>query len=187
VTQLLALYKPYQVLCQFSDNGSGKATLADYVDVADVYPAGRLDFKSEGLVLLTDSGRLQHHISAPHHKLEKRYLVQIEGQLRQSDLDELIRGVAIREHGRSHIARVHAVSLITEPRLPPRDPPVIAHRQHRSSWLELVLRTGINRQIRRSIATLGFPVLRLVRTAVGPWQLGELRPGEWRRLTAPRG
>ena len=182
MTRLIALYKPFEVLCQFSADGSGKRTLAEFIDQPGVYPAGRLDFKSEGLLLLTDNGRLQHRIAHPSRKLIKRYLVQVEGRPGETDLQQLADGIRIREHGREHVARVRSARLISPPALPDRTPPVTPHRAERSSWIDLELGTGINRQIRRSLAALGYPVLRLVRQSVGPWTLEALAPGAWQEV-----
>jgi 23S rRNA pseudouridine2457 synthase len=187
--RLLILNKPFDVLCQFSGTqargtsppASGRRTLADYVRVPGVYPAGRLDRDSEGLVLLTDDGRLQAAIADPRHGLAKRYWVQVEGMATDAALEPLRRGVTLRDGP----ARPAAARTIVEPPdLWPRDPPIRARRLIPTSWLEITLSEGRNRQVRRMTAAVGLPTLRLVRFAVGPWSLEGLRPGEWRAVEA---
>jgi 23S rRNA pseudouridine2457 synthase len=184
VATLIRLYKPYRVLCQFTDR-AGRATLKQFIARAGVYPAGRLDYDSEGLVLLTDDGRLQAHIAHPRGKLEKVYLVQVEGRPDTACLERLVQGVALRD-GTSRA--VDAVALATAPTLAPREPPVPPRLLESCSWLRVTMNTGRNRQVRRMLAAVGHPVLRLVRVQVGPWLLDELRPGEWReeRVHLPR-
>lgn len=168
--------KPFQVLCQFTDE-VGRSTLRDYIDQPGVYAAGRLDYDSEGLVVLTDDGALQHEITDPRHKLEKTYLVQVEGEARGEDLARLRRGVMLRD-GMTRSARVE---LIEPPELWPRQPPIRERRTIPTSWLRLTIREGRNRQVRRMTAAVGLPTLRLVRTDIGRWSLGNLAPGEWCR------
>ncbi len=172
---LLLLYKPYGVLCQFTDP-AGRHTLADHVRIPGVYAAGRLDADSEGLVVLTDDGALQARITDPRHELEKTYWVQVEGEISEEALGQLRRGVALND-GRTRPARAERLA---EPALPPRDPPIRVRRAIPTSWLELGLREGRNRQVRRMTAAVGYPTLRLVRAAVGPWRLDGLAPGESR-------
>lgn len=184
---LILLNKPYRVLCQFSDD-QGRRTLADFVDVPGVYPAGRLDFDSEGLVLLTDDGRLQHRIAEPQHKLDKAYQVQVEGEPDAGALRALCQGVALKDG----VATALVARRISEPAaLWPRTPPVRDRKQIPTSWLEIVIDEGRNRQIRRMTAAVGLPALRLIRRRIGPWALEALQPGEtasidtrraWRRL-----
>ncbi len=181
MSRLILLNKPYGVLCQFSD-ASGRPTLADFVPVADVYPAGRLDADSEGLVVLTDDGALQHRITDPRHKLPKTYWVQVEGSPTREALAALRAGVEL-DDGRTRPARAR---LIAEPRLWPRVPPIRVRRAIPTSWLEITLREGRNRQIRRMTAGVGFPTLRLVRRSVGPFTLGGLAPGAYREAAVPR-
>jgi 23S rRNA pseudouridine2457 synthase len=185
VPRLILLNKPFGVLCQFSA-GLARPTLASLVPVKDVYPAGRLDADSEGLVLLTDDGALQHRICDPRHKLPKRYLVQVEGVPADAAIERLRRGVILRDG----LTRPADARRVGAPALWTRDPPIRVRRHIPTSWLELTIVEGRNRQVRRMTAAVGFPALRLVRVAVGPWRLGDLAPGEWRdaesRPSAPR-
>ncbi|WP_106419864.1 pseudouridine synthase [Salinicola tamaricis] len=173
--RIYLLHKPYQVLCQFTDD-RGRATLADHLAVPDVYAAGRLDYDSEGLLLLTDDGGLIHRISDPRHKLAKRYWVQVEGAPDDAALTTLARGVTLKD-GPTRPARVRRLA---GPPPAPRDPPVRFRRDIPTTWLEIELREGRNRQVRRMTAHIGHPTLRLMRVAIGPWQLGDLAPGAWR-------
>jgi 23S rRNA pseudouridine2457 synthase len=177
MSRLILLNKPYGVLCQFTSE-AGRSCLADYVKVADVYPAGRLDADSEGLVVLTDDGKLQQRISHPRHKLSKTYWAQVEGVPPAAALTMLQRGVNLPD-GKTLPC---AARLIDEPQgLWPRDPPIRIRKAIPTAWVELVLQEGRNRQVRRMTAAVGYPTLRLVRAAVGPWQLEEgLAPGKWR-------
>lgn len=172
----MLLNKPYGVLCQFSAS-DGRATLADFVDVPDVYPAGRLDADSEGLVVLTADGALQARITHPTHKLPKSYWVQVEGEASDDALGRLARGVTLRD-GPTLPARVRRIDPPAG--LWPRDPPIRFRAAIPTAWLEIALAEGRNRQVRRMTAAVGLPTLRLVRVAVGPWTLGALAPGEWR-------
>ncbi|MGI9332570.1 MAG: pseudouridine synthase [Gammaproteobacteria bacterium] len=174
--RLIAFNKPCGVLCQFSPH-SHRMTLKDYVRVPGVYPAGRLDADSEGLVLLTDDGMLQSRLSDPKHGKRKVYLVQVEGEPEDQVLQELRSGVWLDDR-KTLPARV---KCIDEPAwLWPRDPPIRYRRTVPSAWLELGLREGRNRQVRRMTAALGHPTLRLVRISIGPYALDGLVPGEWR-------
>lgn len=175
---LIALNKPYGVLCQFSGDGS-RPTLADFVHQPGVYPAGRLDHDSEGLLLLTDDGRLAHRLTDPRHKQPKTYLAQVDGALTDEALAALRRGVALNDGTTLPAAAEHA----REPAwLWPRDPPVRLRKLIPTSWLTLTLREGRNRQVRRMTAAVGFPTLRLVRVRIGDYALDGLAPGETRRL-----
>jgi 23S rRNA pseudouridine2457 synthase len=175
VAKLIRFFKPFQVLSQFTDS-SGRNTLGNFIDRRGVYPAGRLDFDSEGLLLLTDSGALQSRISHPSFKLEKTYLVQVEGHPTADVLDRLVRGIVLKDG----ISRaLHAIPMATPPELPPRNPPIPSRHEARHTWLKVVLNTGRNRQVRRMLAATGHPVLRLIRTQIGPWRLDNLTPGQW--------
>ena len=175
--QVIALNKPFDVLTSFTDP-EGRPTLADYVPVPDVYAAGRLDMDSEGLLLLTDDGRLAHQLTDPQHKITKTYLVQVEGDVSAQALAVLQRGVEVK--GRM-TRRCRAV-LVPEPNLPERSKPITPHGP--TAWIRLELNEGMTRQIRHMTAVVGLPTLRLVRIAIGPVTLAGLAPGEWRRLTA---
>ena len=178
--RVVLLNKPYGVLCQFSSDGS-RPTLKAFVDVPDVYPAGRLDADSEGLVVLTADGALQARISSPRHKLAKIYWVQVEGSPSATALATLRRGVDLGDF----ITRPITAREIGEPAsLWPRDPPIRVRRAIPTAWLELGLTEGRNRQVRRMTAAVGLPTLRLIRAAVGPWTLGALAPGQWREAAA---
>ena len=176
---LVLFNKPFGVLSQFTDRGSPttRATLSDFVDVPGVYPAGRLDRDSEGLLLLTDDGRLQARIADPRFKLPKTYLVQVEGEPDAAALAALRGGVTLVD-GPTRPAEAEAVD---DPGLWPRDPPIRVRRHIPDRWLRLMIREGRNRQVRRMTAAVGHPTLRLVRVAIGEWTLGELAPGAWRR------
>ena len=175
---LILLNKPYGVLSQFTDRGTGdaRATLSDYIAVPGVYPAGRLDRDSEGLLLLCDDGRLQARIADPRFKLPKTYLVQVEGQPDEAALAALRRGVMLKD-GMTRPAEVEA---ITPPALWDRDPPVRFRKSVPDSWLRLTIREGRNRQVRRMTAAVGLPTLRLVRWQIGGWSLEGIAPGTWR-------
>ena len=178
-TSLLLFNKPYGVLCQFTDRGtagSDRPTLSAYIGVPGVYPAGRLDLDSEGLLLLTDDGRLQARIADPKFKLPKTYLVQVEGDVRDAALEQLRRGVMLKDG----ITRPAEVERIAPPRLWPRDPPVRFRKSVADGWIELTIREGRNRQVRRMTAAIGHPTLRLVRWRIGDWTLDGLAPGAWR-------
>lgn len=182
MARLILLNKPYGVLSQFTDREAGRATLAELVPVPGVYPAGRLDRDSEGLLALTDDGGLVARIADPRHKLPKTYWAQVEGVPTEAQLDRLRRGVDLAD-GPTLPAGARAIP--EPPGLWPRDPPVRFRKSVPTAWVELVLREGRNRQVRRMTAAVGLPTLRLVRWAVGDWTLAGLGPGEWREVPAP--
>ena len=178
MSRVILFNKPFGVLTQFS-GGEGRQTLAGYIAVPGVYAAGRLDADSEGLVVLTGDGALQARISDPRHKLAKRYLVQVEGLPTDAALQQLQAGVDLGDF----LTRPCEARRVPEPcGLWPRTPPVRYRAEIPTSWLEIVLREGKNRQVRRMTAKVGFPTLRLIRWAVGDWTLESLAPGEWREL-----
>ncbi|WP_237056488.1 pseudouridine synthase [Microbulbifer sediminum] len=176
MSNIILFNKPYGVLSQFSDE-RGRPTLADFISRKGFYAAGRLDFDSEGLLLLTDDGRLQHQIAHPRQKLPKTYWVQVEGEIDAEALARLRQGVDLKD-GRTAPARARRLE---SPDLWKRTPPVRERKSIPTSWLELTIREGRNRQVRRMTAAVGYPTLRLVRTAIGNWQLGELQPGQLRQ------
>lgn len=176
---LIAFNKPFGVLCQFTDRSDPpRPTLAGFGLPPDVYAAGRLDHDSEGLLLLTDDGGLAHRITDPQHKLEKTYRVQVEGDPSPEQIDALCRGVILND-GPTRPARVQRIEA---PALWLRDPPVRFRKTVPDAWLEISIREGRNRQVRRMTAAVGLPTLRLVRVAIGAWALGDLLPGQWREL-----
>jgi 23S rRNA pseudouridine2457 synthase len=180
--RLLLFNKPFRCLSQFTDVDK-RDTLARWIDQKGVYPAGRLDFDSEGLLLLTDHGGLQAHISDPKYKLEKTYLVQVEGSPSEDALSTLRTGVSIK--GRQ--VRAGAARSVPEPpSLWPRTPPVRYRKSVPDHWIELMIDRGLNRQVRRMTAAAGLPTLRLIRTAIGPWSLEKLMPGQWREISGEK-
>lgn len=182
MSRILLFNKPYGVICQFSRDGM-HPTLADYIAVPDVYPAGRLDTDSEGLLLLTDDGKLQHRITDPKHKLSKTYWVQVEGVPDEAALQQLRQGVALNDG----MTRPAEAQLIAEPKqLWPRDPPIRVRKNIPDSWLELTIREGRNRQVRRMTAAVGHPTLRLIRCRIGGWTLAGLPCGGWREEQASK-
>ncbi|WP_323844401.1 pseudouridine synthase [Microbulbifer magnicolonia] len=173
--KIILFNKPYGVLSQFTDD-SGRPTLADHIKRKGFYAAGRLDYDSEGLLLLTDDGALQHQISHPRQKLPKTYWVQVEGEISDEALAALRRGVLLKD-GPTAPARAQRLDT---PVLWSRVPPVRERKSIPTSWLELTISEGRNRQVRRMTAAVGFPTLRLIRIAIGNWRLGQLQPGEHR-------
>lgn len=181
MSRLILFNKPFGVLPQFTDKGtigSPRPTLSDYIDVPGVYPAGRLDMDSEGLMLLTDDGRLQARISDPKYKMPKTYLVQVEGKVTEDALAALRKGVTLKD-GLTLPAKAE---YIDDPQLWPRDPPIRVRLSVPDSWIKLTIREGRNRQVRRMTAVVGHPTLRLVRWSVGDWTVDGLNHGEWREI-----
>lgn len=181
MSRLILFNKPYGVLPQFTDRGtagSPRSTLSGFIDVPGVYPAGRLDMDSEGLLLLTGDGRLQARIAEPRYKMPKTYQVQVEGDIDDAALETLRKGVRLKD-GMTLPAEAERID---DPQLWPRDPPVRFRKSVPDCWISLTIREGRNRQVRRMTAAVGFPTLRLVRWAVGAWNLDGLLPGEHREI-----
>lgn len=193
-SRVILLNKPYDVLCQFtdgfghtgsghtdSDDSPGRKTLSRYVKQPGYYPAGRLDRDSEGLVVLTNDGRLQHRISHPRYKQPKTYFVQVDGDITAKALDELCRGITLKDGPAVAISvrRTNSPSWLW-----PRNPPIRVRKAIPTSWIILVIREGRNRQVRRMTAAVGHPTLRLIRYSVGNWCLDNLAPGQWRYASA---
>lgn len=179
--RLLLLNKPFQVMCQFTDE-AGRKTLADYVDVPNVYAAGRLDYDSEGLLLLTNVGWLQHLIAEPRYKLLKTYLVQVERVPDANVLRQLSKGVLLKDG----MTKPAVVELIELPNVWERVPPIRERKNVPTAWLRMTITEGRNRQVRRMTAAVGHPTLRLIRERIGNWSLGDLQPGEWRDVAIPK-
>ncbi|RYM11033.1 pseudouridine synthase [Sphingobium cupriresistens] len=180
MSRLILFNKPYDMLSQFTDRGTdtARATLSDCIAVPGVYPAGRLDRDSEGLLLLTDDGRLQSRIADPKYKTAKTYLAQVEGDVTDDAIATLRRGVGLKDGltGPADVERIDA------PDLWPRNPPIRVRKAIPDSWISLTIREGRNRQVRRMTAAVGHPTLRLVRWRIGDWTLDGLQPGEWREV-----
>jgi len=177
MTQLILFNKPFDVLSQFSDDGD-QITLAKFIHIKDVYPAGRLDKTSEGLLLLTNDGVLQHNISHPDHKMEKTYWVQVEGVPTKQALNELSNGVKLKDG----LTKKAQAFIIKEPEIWERVPPIRFRANIPTSWISLTIREGRNRQVRRMTAAVGFPTLRLIRYSIGPWNINNLQPGQSQTL-----
>ncbi|MFB9885185.1 pseudouridine synthase [Balneatrix alpica] len=173
--------KPFQVMCQFTDD-AGRATLADFIQEPGVYAAGRLDYDSEGLLVLTDEGSLQHVLTDPRHKLAKTYWVQVEGEPSAQALEQMRQGLRLKD-GLTLPAEVRLLPSEIETSLWQRDPPIRYRANIPTSWLEIKIKEGRNRQVRRMTAAINHPTLRLIRMGLGPWQLTELAPGEGRLLS----
>ncbi len=177
MARILLFNKPFQVMTQFTDD-QGRKTLSDYIDLPDVYAAGRLDYDSEGLLLLTDNGQLQHQLAHPDFKQPKTYWAQVEGDISDEALQQLCEGVELND-GPTRPAKARKLD---EPELWPRNPPIRQRQSIPTSWVELIITEGRNRQVRRMTAAVGFPTLRLVRVAIGKWSIEGLKPGEHRVL-----
>ena len=178
MSRIILFNKPYQVLSQFTDGG-GRQTLADYIAIPAVYAAGRLDRDSEGLLLLTCDGKLQQRLSNPRYKTWKTYLVEVEGTPQTEQITRLQQGVSLKDG----LTLPAQVSMIDAPaNLWPRHPPVRYRKLIPTNWLEIRIREGRNRQVRRMTAAVGLPTLRLIRTQIGKWKLERLQPGEWREI-----
>ena len=176
---LILFNKPFNVMSQFTDRGtagSHRRTLSDFIDLPGVYPAGRLDLDSEGLMLLTDDGALQARIADPRYKTPKTYLVQVEGDVAESALEALRRGVELNDGP----TRPAQVERIPEPQIWPRDPPIRVRKSIPDGWIRLTIHEGRNRQVRRMTAAVGHPTLRLIRWSIGQWALDGVPPGEWK-------
>ena len=182
MARVILFNKPFGVLSQFTDERAEgpRPTLADFIDLPGVYPAGRLDYDSEGLMVLCDDGRMQARIADPRFKLSKSYLVQVEGQPDEAALARLREGVRLKDG----LTRPAEARAIPDPALWPRDPPIRVRKTVPDSWIKLTIAEGRNRQVRRMTAAVGHPTLRLVRWAIGGWSLDGLAPGEWRQVDA---
>ncbi|MDX2507820.1 MAG: pseudouridine synthase [Gammaproteobacteria bacterium] len=180
--KLVLFNKPYNVLSQFTDSdashSANRENLSDYLSIDNIYPAGRLDRDSEGLLLLTDSGSLQHQIAHPKHSKEKSYWVQVDGAITEQAIEQLRNGVKLKDG----LTRPAKVRKIAEPKIWPRTPAVRFRKEIPTSWIELGISEGRNRQVRRMTAAVGFPTLRLIRHQIGKWHLKNLQPGEFNIL-----
>jgi len=175
MSKLVVFNKPYGVICQFSEHEK-HPSLAGYIDIKDVYAAGRLDHDSEGLLLLTDDGKLQNKISSPKNKMKKTYWVQVDKEITQQAIEQLKKGVKLKDG----LTKPAQAKIMSEPEnLWPRNPPVRFRKEIPTSWLELTISEGRNRQVRRMTAAVGFPTLRLIRCRIGDWQLDGVQPGEF--------
>jgi len=175
MSKLILFNKPYGVICQFSKHEK-HPSLAEYIDIKDVYAAGRLDHDSEGLLLLTDDGKLQNKIASPKNKMAKTYWVQVDKEITEEAIAQLEKGVKLKDG----LTKPAKAKIISEPEnLWPRDPPVRFRKNIPTSWIELTIREGRNRQVRRMTAAVGFPTLRLIRHKIGSWQLKKIQPGKF--------
>lgn len=183
MSKLILFNKPFRVLSQFTDQENKRTTLKSYINESDCYPAGRLDYDSEGLLLLTDNGELQHQLSHPKHKAPKTYWVQLDNIITNKAIEQLSKGVLLKDGA----SRPCLVKRIEEPELWPRTPPIRERANIPTSWIEITLTEGRNRQVRRMTAAVGFPTLRLIRYRIGEYTLGNLQPGEYHlvKITSP--
>lgn len=177
MASIYLLNKPFQVLSQFTDT-EHRDTLANLINIPKVYPAGRLDYDSEGLLILTGDGQMQARIADPKHKLPKTYWVQVEGLISQTALEQLRNGVQLKDG----LTRPAKAEIIQAPKVWPRTPPIRQRENSPTSWISLSISEGKNRQVRRMTAAVGFPTLRLIRSAIGPWNIENLKPGEFRKV-----
>lgn len=178
MAKLILFNKPFKVLSQFTSEGSEKATLADFITIPDVYAAGRLDYDSEGLLLLTDNGSLQNRIADPKHKSPKTYWVQVEGTPNEQQLENLRNGITLKDGP----TKPAIIRIIEEPNIWERTPPIRQRANIPTTWLELTITEGRNRQVRRMTAAINHPTLRLIRARIGDWDLDSLQPGEYKEL-----
>ena len=178
MSTLVLFNKPFGVICQFSPDPK-HPSLSDYIPIKNVYPAGRLDHDSEGLLLLTDDGKLQHKITHPDNKMAKTYWAQVDGDISEEAIEKLRNGLTLKDGP----TKPALCKRINEPEaLWPRTPPIRVRKNIPTSWIELTIKEGRNRQIRRMTAAVGFPTLRIIRYSIGPWNLDSLRPGEFKEL-----
>lgn len=178
MADLYLFNKPFNVLSQFTDS-DGRPTLADFIDIRNIYPAGRLDYDSEGLLILTSEGSLQARIADPKFKLSKTYWVQVEGIIDQNAISQLASGVKLKDG----LTKPAKAKIINEPELWPRTPPIRFRKDDQTSWIELTIKEGKNRQVRRMTAALGFPTLRLIRHQIGPWTVDNIKQGCYQKIT----
>ncbi len=181
---LVLFNKPFNTLCQFTAEGSNPC-LADFIEIKDVYPAGRLDKDSEGLLLLTNDGQLQHQISHPNHKQSKTYYVQVDGNIDDEALSKLSSGIKLKDGLTKPAIAKHLNIEKSDIELWQRDPPIRTRKNISTSWIELSIKEGKNRQVRRMTAAVGYPTLRLIRVSIGQWSLEGLKPGEFKRVNLP--